>query len=87
MSGAERTAADIPLGSDSHERTAVIRPQACLNFHRERHVANKPTLLAMLELQVQMVAAASVEPAVVDRETYDALWTRWYALEAQAHSP
>ena len=59
--------AGIRLSRDGDDLIAEIQPGACLDPYREHIVANKPTLLAMLDLQEQIVAAATVEPAAFDR--------------------
>jgi hypothetical protein len=77
--------AGIRLSRDGDDLIAEIQPGACLDPYREHIGATKPTLLALLELQAQIVAAATVAPAAFDREAYDALWRRWYDLAA--HEP
>jgi hypothetical protein len=74
--------AGIRLSPDGGDLIAEIQPGACLDCYRQHIVANKPTLLAILDLQEQIVTAATVEPAAFNREAYDALWTRWCALAA-----
>jgi hypothetical protein len=74
--------AGIRLSADGDDLITEIQSGACLDPFRDHIVAYKPALLAILDLQEQIVAAATVEPAAFDREADQALWKAWYALEA-----
>jgi len=62
--------ADVEDGADLHPVTDRIRE-------------NKVALLAALRLREEIVTAASAVHASFDRQHYDSLWERWYALQEQ----
>jgi hypothetical protein len=77
----ELTASGIWLRQDSDDLLVGIRQGVNLDCFRGRIIEQKPTLLALLQLQGQIVAAASTPLADFDRKLYDALWERWWALQ------
>jgi hypothetical protein len=77
---AELEAAGVHLtrhGDRLHYQTS---PGVRIAPYAEAMRAHEPGLLREL-VQREIVAAASVEPAQFDRDAYDRLWARWYALE------
>ena len=79
-------AAGIRLRRDGGDLLVSSGHGASLDPFRQRIREFKPQLLAVLELQEQIVAAASVAPSQFDRRHYDALWRRWHALNAPKES-
>jgi len=78
--------AGIRLGHDGDGLFAVVLPDAELDPYRARIAEHRSALLSVLHLQDQIVTAATIDPTAFDRGTYEALWTRWYAFEAQENS-
>jgi hypothetical protein len=62
------------------------RPGVSIAPYREQIITNKPALIALLRLQEEIVAAATAAQSAFDRQRYDALWERWYALQDQGAS-
>jgi hypothetical protein len=54
--------------------------------YREQITAHKPALLALLRLQEEIVATATVATEAFDRQHYDTLWVQWHSLNAQENA-
>jgi hypothetical protein len=67
-------------GDDLRYRT---QPGVSIGPYREQITAHKPALLALLAVQDEIVAAASVARAAFDRQHFDSLWAEWHALQVQ----
>jgi hypothetical protein len=67
-------------GDDLHYRT---RPGVSVAPFRDQITAHKPTLLTLLALQDEIVAAASAAQSAFDRAAYDQIWAEWHMLAEQ----
>ena len=59
------------------------KPGVDLTPYRDDIRQHKSTLLALLALQDEIVAAAGAARDAFDRQHYDELWRRWHALQAE----
>jgi hypothetical protein len=81
----ELAAAGVRLSLAGDALRYQTRPGVSIASHTEPIQAHKPALLREL-LQLQIVAAVSVEPQHFDRAEYDDLWRRWHAQDAKEES-
>lgn len=82
----ELTELGIHLERKDEAIFAKVESGANITLHTERIKANKPELLAALQLREQIIAAVTVEPEFFNREEYDRLWVLWHAENAKEES-
>jgi hypothetical protein len=76
-------AADIHITRDGDSLRVRAEPGVGLAPYVADLRQHKPALLALFALQDEIVAAATAAQSAFDRQHYDSLWERWYALQEQ----
>jgi hypothetical protein len=79
----ELEAVGVRLSLAGDDLRFQTRPGVSIAPYRERIVRRKTVLVALLHLQGEIVSAATAARDAFDRQYYDELWRRWYALQKQ----
>jgi hypothetical protein len=77
--------AGIRLARDGEDLIAEIRPGTSFEPFRERIRQQKPALLVAL-LQIEIIAAVTVDPTAFNRPAYERLVALWAAYDAATAS-
>jgi fumarylacetoacetate (FAA) hydrolase family protein len=80
---AEMETAGIRVFRDGASLRVEVLSDVTLDPYRQRVRESKPTLLAVLQLQEQIVEAATVAQSAFDRAAYDRLWAEWHAVQSE----
>jgi hypothetical protein len=76
----ELEAAGVSLHLAGDQLRAEIAPGATLNPFRDAIRQYRLGVVALMRLQDEIVSAAAAAQTAFDRQYYDDLWRRWYAL-------
>ena len=79
----ELTAAGVRLSLAGETSATRPTPGVSIAPYREPIIMNKPTLIALLRLQDEIVAAASTARDAFDRQHYDQLWVAWHTRQKE----